>query len=321
MISQSKSYSLTNTKFLLTFFIVYLHCHIQPSVIENVSTNYVLWEKLMQMICDCAVPGFFAISAYLFFLNFDILKYQRKLESRVKSLLIPFLCFSAVGSLFSIMIELVATRNINMSFIDIIRGILTRENNRPLWFLLILFEFALITPAIWYYINKYGKKGVLWGTLILFFINLTLVKTTYVSLFYWSPLLLFFSYLGIEESKGYKLNIPWYFGLLIIPISLIYTLLGVGINHGNPYYIYRLVSGVLIFALGSAFVWKPLAIEKYGMFIYCSHWIIKQLVLFIPSREYLSSVKVLVVFLLCIFVGWLFEHIMPKYYSAITGAR
>lgn len=321
MISQKRSISLTNTKFILTFLIVWLHCHINPSFIEEVSEGYVFWEKFMQMISDCAVPGFFAISAFLYFRNFEFSRYRDKLSSRVKSLIVPFLVFSFLGLILEIVMEFALEGGIKLSLIEMLRSVFTREYNRPLWFLLVLFEFILITPAIKLYIQKYGKKGALWGALLLFAINLCLDKTTYVSLLYWLPLFLIFSYIGIAEKEGRTIVIPWYYGLFFVPIALSYTYYGVEIGHNNAYYIYRIVAGISVFFLGSIFTWKPFSIEKFSMFVFCVHWLVNRILFFIPSKESMSFVKVLLVFTFCSILAWILNKVTPKIYSTIIGSR
>lgn len=275
----------------------------------------------MQMISDCAVPGFFAISAFLFFQNFDMSKYQNKLRTRVKSLMIPYLVFSFLGVLLEIAMEFVFSKKIEISFIEALRGCFTREYNRPLWFLLILFEFVLIAPAIWFFIQKYGKKGAICGSLFLLAINLCLVKTTYVSLFYWLPLFVLFSYIGIAAKEGKTISIPWYYGLALIPLAFFYNYYGVDINHSNVYFLYRMIAGCAVFILGGAFIWKPFNFEKYTMFVFCSHWLVNRLVLFIPSKEYLSFVRVVIIFALCFIIAWVMQRVVPRLYSLITGAR
>lgn len=321
MLTEQRSYSLTNSKFLLTFLIVWLHCHISPSLINDVSGGYIFGERFMMMISDCAVPGFFAISAFLFFRNFDIPKYWDKLNSRVKSLLIPFLVFSFLGLLLEIVLEIVFDGGLKLSFMEMLRGVFTREYNRPLWFLLVLFEFVLITPAIYLFIQRFGRRGVIMGVLVLFAINLCLDKTTYVSLFYWLPLFLFFSYIGIAEKDGRIIEIPWYYGLIFIPIALLYSYYGIEIGHNNLYYIYRFVAGISLFYLGSILTWKPFSIEKFSMFVFCSHWLVNRLLFFIPSREYLSLIKVMIAFIICTLLAWLLYKIAPKMYSLVSGSR
>lgn len=322
-ISQSLSYSLTNTKFLLTFLIVYLHCHIKPNTIENVSSYYVAWERFMQIICDCAVPGFFAISAYLLFHNFNLERYWDKVQSRFKSLLVPYFVFSVIGVLLEIVIEVLLYRHIEISVIDSIRSFFTREYNRPLWYLLILFEYVLVAPAFFLFIQKYRKKGVIWGVFVLLFINLILEKTTYVNLFYWAPLLLLFSYIGLrdKEEEYPWINIPWYYGLIFILYAIVYANFGEGINHNNIYYIYRLIAGASVFFLGRVLTWKPWSFSKYGMFVFCTHYLVNQLMLFIPRVEYLSLIKVIVVFFICTVTGLILNKLTPKIYSLIVGSR
>lgn len=323
MISRERSYSLTNTKFILTFLIVYLHCHIQPLSIENVSGGYVIWERFMQIICDCAVPGFFAMSAYLLFHNFDLERYWDKVQSRFKSLLVPYFIFSVFGLILEIVIEVLLYRHVEISVIDSIRSFFTREYNRPLWYLLILFEYVLVAPAIYLFIQKYRKKGVFFGGVVLLFINLILEKTTYVNLFYWSPLLLLFSYIGFrdKESDYLSINIPWYYGFVFILIAVAYTFFGGDINHNNVYYLYRLIAGASIFFLGRVLTRKPWSISKYSMFVFCTHWLVNQLVFFIPRAEYFSLIKVMVVFFICTVTGMVLNKVTPQIYSLFVGSR
>ena len=148
-------------KKVISFFsiilVLYIHSgfHNIPNEIQEMSFNSYLQESISGMLGRCAVPLFYAISGYLFFLNTEngINTIWRKMKKRVRTLLIPFIIAALFFPIFLIAMELFPltkqfvnntnafSNNLQLPFIEIIKSIFYANTNGTtpwafhLWFL------------------------------------------------------------------------------------------------------------------------------------------------------------------------------------------
>lgn len=71
------------------------------------------WLRIFgsHVVTHIAVPTFFVISGFLFFRNmqrWDVRAYRKKLKSRFRSLLVPYLCWNALAFLWIVVLKLAA---------------------------------------------------------------------------------------------------------------------------------------------------------------------------------------------------------------------
>lgn len=123
-------------------------------------------------VCRVAVPFFFLASGYFIAQHFDECGYwRREVVKRIKTLLIPF--FVWCGIAFVICSVLMALENMIdgnvwynglFAFSRLLRSIGLHPFNVPelrqLWFIRVLFLFALALPLFRFYINRFKYKGV-----------------------------------------------------------------------------------------------------------------------------------------------------------------
>lgn len=152
-----KSNSLINANFLnivpmiCSLMVVMIHQHTVAGNAFTVSSRIISF--FTHGICTAAVPTFFLLSGYLFFRNAesfsDIFKKQQK---RIKSLLMPFLAWSAfyygLYAVVSIVIPGFLQSNVSFNPIGIVKGIVFYEFSFPLWYMFQLCVFVLLTPAL-----------------------------------------------------------------------------------------------------------------------------------------------------------------------------
>lgn len=154
-------------RFPLIFLIILLHCY----SVQRLESNHELYFNVVYPFSlwmgETGVPGFFFISGYLFFLSPK--DYAEKLESRIHSLLIPYLLWNLI--LLSIYIVLYAIgypQNINgrsladFQFADYLRLFWDRgsyDNGNfvpllcPLWYIRNLLIMSFLSPLINYIIR------------------------------------------------------------------------------------------------------------------------------------------------------------------------
>ncbi|MBR2108419.1 MAG: acyltransferase [Ruminococcus sp.] len=114
-----------------------------------------------------AVPMFFAISGFLFFFTYENTTkcYAKKLKSRAKSLLIPYVIWAVISGLFVTCIAQIPIFT-NLQFItehsyDWTRFYMYLINpaSFPLWYVQQLMIFVIISPALYFLIKK--TRGVI----------------------------------------------------------------------------------------------------------------------------------------------------------------
>lgn len=236
-----QSKSIQWLRFPLSLAIVFLHCSSSPY--EDDAIYSFIRQFISSTICGVAVPIFFFISGFLFFLNIDhfsISVYFNKLKNRVRSLLIPYILWNIIAAFlpFLILIAIVIKNAEPIDWLfDYLQGLngwhMFWDYNHwgecaygpidlPLWFIRDLMVICLMSPLINYFIKKAD------------WIFLIIIGALYV-LSYWYYLnfntraLLFFSlgaYLAINKvnlviiSKKYRCH----FLLLALILSVSLTI-------------------------------------------------------------------------------------------------
>ena len=219
--------------FLLIILVLYIHSgfHEIPSEISGMSFNIFLQKAISGMGGRLAVPLFFMISGYLFFLNTDggIKSVVVKMRKRVRTLLIPYIIGCLFVPLFWVVMEQIpfAARFCNgqnvselllgMPWNDLLSTLFYKsvDCNTPfafqLWFLRDLIIIVAISPALYYVRKLHG--GVILAVFLLLF-GLSLLDLPFVPI---QPIFWFLLGSMMLNRMSYK-NV-------LIPIS--YVLLSV----------------------------------------------------------------------------------------------
>ena len=92
---------ITAVQFLLSVGIVYQH------TVWNYRENPILnaGQSFLFYLIETCVPFFFMISGYLFFRTYDKSKWKEKMLSRVRTLLIPYMVWNAIYTLFMVTLK------------------------------------------------------------------------------------------------------------------------------------------------------------------------------------------------------------------------
>ena len=111
--TNSISQTISFLRFPLIVAVVYIHFNISRKGISlhgiNYGTDNPDWylftiNLVSSVIASIAVPLFFFISGYLFFLQkeFNRQEYLRKLQKRVKTLLVPYLLWNLIAIIYQV---------------------------------------------------------------------------------------------------------------------------------------------------------------------------------------------------------------------------
>lgn len=162
-------------RFPLAVMVVMLHSSPNSAELGGGISDYV--RLILHGVCDCAVPLFFLISGYLFFINIEtnnfLVCYKKKISSRVKSILVPYMIWNSLYIIFHALQSLVfkdrmlASGKIPISDFKLADYIscfwhchVMGDGNEyfpiniPLWYLRDLFILCLATPILWYILNR-----------------------------------------------------------------------------------------------------------------------------------------------------------------------
>lgn len=342
------SNKIKNMSLIMTFFVVILHSNnLEDSSIFNMNT--LIQNIIGQGIVRIAVPMFFLISGYLFFYKFkpSTEAFLSKYKKRFKSLFIPYFLWCTGWLIILYVVELTAFGRAMFSdriiadynAVELFKNTYIYPLPYQFWYIRALMINVVISPIIYYVIDKLKDKALLVITVFWFF-----------NVIYY-PILMFaigacFSignfdlYFNKYKDKGYLFGIG-YILAIILKVILIYMP-----QIPNPDYTLLLAENVIIL-LGVPFAWflydviaerfqgvfdlgKEMKLAKYGIFIYFFHIplqsIIKKLWFKVMPVSSASSLMIffvapVITIIICAAVAIFMRKYMPKIYMVLTGGR
>lgn len=181
-VSQETSRSIAIMRFVLPFAVMAVHVftlrNFHVKGIEYDFSQYPVAQGLeyfvKTFISDFSVPCFFFISGFLFFSSgFSGYIYKRKLRSRFWSLLVPYLLWNLlmVGyqalhftPLFTAIAPSLANGHFDMTPGVFFLRFVNPPHIPPLWFIRELMTMVLISPVIFWLVNRFSWKviAVMW---------------------------------------------------------------------------------------------------------------------------------------------------------------
>lgn len=331
--------------------VLYIHSGFHADEIEGMVMNDRVQEFVSGMIGRCAVPLFYMISGYLFFLKVPdgMTSIYGKMRKRVGTLVVPYIigCMFFVG--FGVLMAVLpgVSKYMNSSVMplfskpigEILRSIFyDADNGAPcafqLWFLRDLILIVATSP-LWHLCLKHLK----WGFVAVVFV-LTYFDVPHVPFYS-----LFWFVLGGQLTKA-KIEMGGVsgrikvaiFGLFLI-ISIV-QLLSPDMLEWNLLRIPIIMLGIIgIWGLYDAFVenkfclsnhkWLGIACQ-FTFFIYLFHEptlnIVRKLIVVVLGKNelgYLASYLISPwIFSVCaVFAGLLFRKYLPRVYNVCTGGR
>lgn len=352
---------LENSRLPLTFLIILLH-----SYFVNVSYNGIIYDYssdsfllyqiisflFSQLICRIAVPGFFLISGFFFFLKlneFSAETFKSKLIRRVKTLIIPYILWNAIFCVVTLIAQKISPASLSgnspiiselniISFLKLFWAYDEYPICVPMWYIRDLFVVAILSPVIFFLIKKI--KCIFPIVLLILWLLELSIDVLYINI---CTALTFFS-IGAYLSQNNKLFIILKRYSFIIYYSFICTLLITLSLHFLFEYDGYIVDRFSIIVSMSCFfcvisklsVWMSNnhfynAIKSHVFFIYAVHDIPLAALrkVMISSINPLNNMSVTIVYFsipVIIFLGGLggallLKTITPKLYSTLIGGR
>lgn len=335
-------------------FVLYIHSRFQPNEIMGMAYYDKIQLFTSEMIGRCAVPLFYLISGYLFFMKVPdgVKSIGRKIRKRIKSLLIPYFIGCVFFVIFYSFIALLPwTSNlINSSSsimplfqkpysIILISIFYDGGTGYPCAFqLLFLRDLILIvaTSPLWYLCLKHLKWGFVAVVFVLTYFDVPHVP--FYSLF-WFVLGGQLTKVKIEMGGNGRTKVA-IFGLFLFLIISIIQLFFPDIINWSLLRIPIILLGIIgAWGLYDVVFGKDFSLSRhqwfatacqFTFFIYLFHEptlnIVRKLIVIVLGKNelgYLTSYLISPwIFTVCaVFVGLLFRKYLPRVYDVCTGGR
>lgn len=335
-------------------FVLYIHSRFQPNEIMGMAYYDKIRLFTSEMIGRCAVPLFYLISGYLFFMKVPdgVKSIGRKIRKRIKSLLIPYFIGCVFFVIFYSFIALLPwTSNlINSSSsimplfqkpysIILISIFYDGGTGYPcafqLWFLRDLILIVATSP-LWYLCLKHLKWGFVAVVFVLTYFDVPHVP--FYSLF-WFVLGGQLTKVKIEMGGNGRTKVAIFGLFLFLIISIIQLFFPDIINWSLlriPIILLGIIGawGLYDVVLGKDFSlsrhqWLGIACQ-FTFFIYLFHEptlnIVRKLIVVVLGKNefgYMASYLISPwIFTVCaVFAGLLFRKYLPRVYDVCTGGR
>lgn len=346
------SVKLKSLSFLLMVCVVFFHAHNMNTGSTGQHRGYSLFIQnfLGDGLTRIAVPLFFTISGYLFFLSIkgSATEFITKYKKRVRTLLIPYLFWSVWGLLVFFILQTIPQSKvffnhgliINYTTSQLLHTVFLDSLSYQLWFLKDLIVLIIISPVIYWLIGFFNVFFIIilataWfynldfviflNESVLFFaigafislkqnqlLTFRFKKQSLVLAFFWFVIVLIKTILSQLEM----INLTTYF--IIIKISVLF---------GVP-----AVWGLydVLFTKKDLSKSKVYPLFSFTFFLYGFHepllTILKKGLLFALGKSELASLAAyfftaILAISISILVGCCLSKITPRFYSVITGGR
>lgn len=329
-----RSSKITNLSFLLALGIVWQHSRLLQIPETVFCPSFLTAMQITNRMMDVVVPCFFFISGYLFYLNYTQKDYLRKLHTRIRSLLVPYLLWNTIFAILWYAVvrwypEYVSDHFSFDGFRDVFTGIILSHYS-VLWYVGVIFVYALLAPLIWQMVYR---KKVFFCVLPLLCVVCVVFRHPFCSPILWLPLYSAGAYVGIHHKDFLFREQPvWltWCSFLLFPLFFSWDFLCTGRLSMNAV---QWVGPTLCMGLydfvNRRFPIAPQKIFKYSFFLYALHYLPvhvgQRVVLSLgdsPWLPYLAyfGVPALTV-LLAIVVSVCMDRYAHSLYSLLSGGR
>ncbi len=334
--------------------VVFIHSYIETTTNNTLMSEAIAFLQyfISQGVARVAVPIFFTISGYLYFLSYQNTTndYIIKTKKRLKTLVLPYLLMSFFIVLcYTFILDPLFGHYINKSInifhnsiTDTLKVIFIDPLPYQLWFLRDLILLILLAPFI-HYLFKFLKVYFIFILVLLW-----LPITSFSFYIFSNEAILFFSlgaYLTtqqdilLQKRKGnvyYLITLVW---LLALTIKSIVNI-KLGINNEISDILLKIsiiMGGISIWSLYDISIKSEtpskilFTLSSYSFFIYLIHEplllstfkkisnvIIRKNELFLPFFYFFNAI---ITIILCIIIAKGLQKYTPKLYSIITGGR
>lgn len=317
--------------FLSMLLVVILHANVMDL---SIGLSRYIQETLTEEITRIAVPLFFLISGFLFFIHCDgsNIFFKEKIVRRLRSLVVPYLILTIIGG-----ITWAFAKKEESFLITIVESVfICPKVFYQLWFMHDLIIMSFLSPFfywlfkkvpyIWILVCLVWIMGHYWSLLNILY---------YESLFFWGMGGIIALHLPTLAEYNFEKRKS-----LIIGLFVVWILMSLAITYtGRPYYIHGISLIIGIYVIwGSYDILYPfvkhhpkiLNISAYTFFLFLFHEPVltgyKKFIFLILKWNQLASLAIYVIspiltIVSVLLVGKYMKSKIPSFYYIITGNR
>jgi surface polysaccharide O-acyltransferase-like enzyme len=340
---------------IISFFsmvlVVFLHSYnvvvnLDSKVIKlNMGYSSFIQIFISQGICRIAVPLFFFISGYLFFLNTkgSLKEFLSKFNKRLKTIVIPYFFWSVSWLLLFLLLQSIpqlglffnSKHIINYNVRELFTTIFIRPIPYQLWFLRDLMCLVIMAPLLFLLIKKI-KYFVLVLVSLIWIFDFNLFVVANESLF----CVVLGSFISVNKKEALKIKVTkgvFFYILTWIMILLAKTSL-IQYSFEGAFlisFLHKLgilVGGLAIWTLYDTIIplKRDFKILNYSFFIFVFHEpmlsFLKKILFYVTYKSELISLVIyftapIIAIGICMLVGSLLRLATPKFYLFICGGR
>ena len=183
--------------FILSLMVVWVHSENTELFLGELGRETMVYRLeffFAQTLGQIAVPGFFMISAYLFYRNFQFSKTVSKWKSRCKSLLLPYVLWNilyylgyVVVTRLSFVKKIIGKEPVAFGLKELFQAVAYYKYNPVFWYLFQLLLLVVLAPFLYWIICR-KWSGLLWLLLLITALwkNVSLPILNLDALFYYS---------------------------------------------------------------------------------------------------------------------------------------
>lgn len=334
---------ITNLRFPLIVGVVLDHASVvMPDCMRGGEDVASLLFSMLQTVVKISVPVFFIISGYLFFKgmeSFGKTLYAKKLCSRVRTLLIPYVLWTLICLLYMLTKHLPTI--LHTHSLDVVSDLFSWRIfwmykvglplHHPLWYVRDLMLMCLLSPVVWFLFSRLKHVAMLLIWSLFMVHNIASNISFPISIFYFS----LGSYLAICSIDIQKITMKLRWGILLIAIvAIVCSVLGNITLTRFSHIVFALCClGMSCFITGKYQCRVPALLTDSVFFVYAMHTIMvmmtfnRILMPFIPDTAHpaLLFLRMFIVGILttatCVFMFILLRRLCPKMTIILTGSR
>ena len=331
--------------FILSLLVVWVHSENAELFLGEMgreSLVYRLESFFAQTLGQMAVPGFFMISAYLFYRNFQFSKTVSKWKSRCKSLLLPYVLWNTLYYLGYVVVtrlsfakNVIGKEPVAFDLKELFLAAVYYKYNPVFWYLFQLLLLVLLAPLLYVVICR-KWSGALWLALLTLGLwkNVSLPFLNLDALFYYSAA----GYAVLFGAKIEGENTPFqkkiWFAVLIFSWLILWLFGKPGkFLHFTPVHtvLIRFLGVLVLYSILKEIPFKPAgSTVKNSFFLYAIHfpWVRffnKTGAVILKGNQVAAAVFFLIMPFLILLVssvaGYLLKHTVPRLYDILSGGR
>lgn len=332
-IANKHSEKITILSFFMALGIVWTHSRM-PSW-DSVPAYFTTTLMPLNVVGETVVPAFFFITGFLFYKSFEMKDYKRKLTSRLKSLMVPYLLWNTLSAIgWFLAVNTCDGRFVSDGFsfdsiVEVLGNIVACKYS-VLWYVGVIFVYCIASP-LFFYLARKRNIGI--AAIILFCIIGVSFHHPFCSPLVWMSVYMAGAWTGTHHKDFFFKPQPMWLtlgALVLFPIFFWMdyqdeTMLNVNLRQWvAPFFffgLYDIADRLLHF--------KSHSIYKYSFFLYASHYIPVHVLQRVVITEWQTTTGCWVAYLCvpvvvataCVALAWLLDKKLHPVYAVLSGDR